>query len=58
MKDNFSFFDHIGTGNGLETIGDQMRREKRVINYEKRNTTISLLTLIVAVITLIVVIIK
>jgi uncharacterized protein YerC len=36
MKDEFEFFDHMGTGNGIETIGDQMRRKKMIEEQDKR----------------------
>ncbi|MDR2818112.1 MAG: hypothetical protein LBB37_01550 [Endomicrobium sp.] len=72
MKDEFEFFDHMGTGNGIETIGDQMRRKKMIEEQDKREieryqqakkhekitTRISLIVLLIAIISLLVSIVK
>jgi hypothetical protein len=37
MNDDYSFFDHMGTDNGIETIGNQMRAKKQAEEQENRD---------------------
>jgi len=65
MVDDKSFFDQIGTGRGIETVGDVMREKKRSEENEKRNFRhqritiwISLVMLVLTVISIILIIKK
>jgi len=61
MGDKNSFFDNIGTGKGIETVGDVMRkkeRTKQAVKHERIMIFLTLAILIIGIITLIIVIVK
>lgn len=61
MSDEHSILDNVGTGRGIETIGDVMREKKLSEAREKRDKiaiVISIASIVIAVLSLIVSILK
>lgn len=50
---NYDLFDYIGTGNGMETVGDRMRqqaREEKMFVYVRWTLITSILSLVATII--------